>query len=75
MQEWIAFYNRGYEAWTTWRRLDVPDLVAPPNAFSDIPVRYTYPVTEGDLNQANFKAASAAIGGDKVTTKLFWDKF
>jgi hypothetical protein len=74
MQEWLGFYNRGYEAWTTWRRLEVPNLVKPPRAFSDIPVRYTYPVTEGDLNQANFTAASDAIGGDDVTTKLWFDK-
>src|SRR6266498_1949995 len=74
-QEWYAFYNRGYEAWTTWRRLDVPNLVAPPDAISDIPVRLTYSVLEQNLNVSNFEAASDAIGGDVVTTKLWFDKF
>jgi hypothetical protein len=73
VQEWIAFYNRGYEAWTTWRRLDVPALVAPADALSDIPVRFPYSVLEQNLNKSNFEAASDAIGGDVVTTKLWWD--
>jgi hypothetical protein len=75
-QEWIAFYNRGYEAWTTWRSLDVPDLVPPPEAISDIPVRFLYPSLEQNLNKANVNAASAALGplGDDVTTKLWFDK-
>jgi len=75
MQMWIALYNRGFEAWTQWRRYDYPQLVAPPNAASPIPVRFTYPAWEQTLNAANWQAASTAIGGDLVTTKLFWDKY
>ncbi|MCF8247360.1 MAG: SusD/RagB family nutrient-binding outer membrane lipoprotein [Saprospiraceae bacterium] len=73
-QKWLALYNRGFEAWTEWRRFDYPVLVAPPDALSDIPVRYTYPTQEQTLNATNYAAASAAIGGDEVGTKLFWDK-
>lgn len=73
-QSWLSFYNRGLVAWTQWRRLDAPTFNPPPDAeYSDIPVRFTYPVTEQNLNTANFEAAAAAIGGDAVTTKLFWD--
>jgi hypothetical protein len=76
-QKWIALYNRGFDAWTEWRRFDYPKLVAPPDAISEIPVRYTYPVSEQNLNQKNYEDAVKAIGGegDVVTTKLFWDKF
>jgi hypothetical protein len=74
-QSWIALYNRGFEAWTKWRRLDYPVLAPGADALSDIPLRYTYPIEEQTLNGANFRAASTAIGGDDVTTKLFWDKF
>ncbi len=74
-QKWIALYNRGFEAWTEWRKFDFPVLVAPPDALTDLPVRYTYPIAEQTLNGANRAAAAAAIGGDEVTTKLFWDKF
>jgi hypothetical protein len=74
-QKWIALYNRGWDAWTENRRLDYPQLVPPPTAVSDFPVRMTYPVVEQNVNGANYAAAAAAIGGDAVTTKLFFDKF
>jgi hypothetical protein len=35
--------------------------------------KITYPISEQNLNQANYTAASA-IGGDEQTTKIFWDK-
>jgi hypothetical protein len=76
-QKWVALYNRGFEAWTEWRRLDFPTLVAPPDNVTDgvIPLRYTYPVQEQNLNAKNYADAVSAIGADKVSTKLFWDKF
>jgi len=74
-QEWIAFFNRGWDAWVAWRRLDYPQLEPAEDALSDIPVRYPYPVNEQNVNRTNYEAASAAIGGDKVETKLWWDKF
>ncbi len=75
IQKWIALYNRGWDAWIEIRRLDYPQIVAPASALSAFPVRYTYPINEQNLNKANYDAAATAIGGDKVTTKLFWDLF
>jgi hypothetical protein len=72
-QEYLAFYNRGWDAWIVNRRLNYPKLVPPPNALSDFPVRFTYPISEQNVNKPNYDAASSAIGGDKVTTKLFFD--
>ncbi len=74
VQSWIAYYNRGFEAWTQWRRLDYPLLEPGVDALSAIPLRYTYPIDEQTLNGTNWKAASTAVGGDAVDTKLFWDK-
>ena len=75
-QAWIAFFNRGFEGWTSYRRLDSPNLPMPVDAVtSSYAVRYTYPINEQTLNGANYTAAASAIGGDKLTTKLFWDKF
>ncbi len=74
-QIWLALYNNGFEAWTAWRKYDFPALVAPPDAASDIPVRYFYPIEEQTLNGTNWASAASAIGGDVVSTKLFWDKF
>ncbi len=76
-QKWIALFNRGYTAWTEWRKFDYPVLVAPPDAVTQangmVPTRYTYPVEEQLLNGTNYTSASSAIGGDYMYTKLFWD--
>jgi len=76
-QEWIALYNRPFESWTAWRRLDVPSLTPAINPVTvsegKIPVRITYPINEQTVNNTNWVAASAAIGGDKLTSRIFWD--
>jgi hypothetical protein len=74
-QLWLAMYNRGYEAWTAWRTYDMPGFKLPAVSGSPVPTRYTYPISEQNLNKTNYTAAAAAIGGDKQTTKVFWDKF
>lgn len=78
-QKWIALYNQGFNAWTEFRRLDYPALVAPPTADDAadgvVPRRFTYPIGEQTLNGDSYTAAASAIGGDKMATKLFWDKF
>ncbi|MCD6089907.1 MAG: SusD/RagB family nutrient-binding outer membrane lipoprotein [Bacteroidales bacterium] len=75
-QAWISFYLRGYEGWSTWRRLDAPAMNMPPTpADGGFPYRYTYPSGEQTLNGTNYTAAASAIGGDKLGTKLYWDKF
>jgi hypothetical protein len=75
-QKWLGLFDRGVEAWAEWRRLDFP-ILNPPSGmeYSDIPVRMPYPFNENKMNKDNYEAASAAIGGDEATTKLFWDKF
>lgn len=75
VQKWLALFNRGHEAWTEQRRLDYPVLNEAAKPIGSYPLRYTYPVQEQNLNVKNYNSASSAIGGDVVTTKLFWDKF
>ena len=75
VQKWIALYDQPVIAWTEWRRLDSPALEKPKDALSDIPLRFPYPNSELNQNGANVSAAIAAMGGDAVTTKIFWDKF
>jgi hypothetical protein len=72
-QKWLALYNQPVEGWKEWRRLDFPVLKKPTQAISEIPLRFPYPFTEQNLNSANYKAAAAAMGGDEVTSKIFWD--
>jgi hypothetical protein len=83
IQKWIALYNRGYDSWVEWKRLDFPKL-APPSAATApagqttpsglaIPLRLIYPINEQTLNGANRTEAASAMGGDVATTKIFWD--
>ena len=76
-QKWISLFEHGLEAWADWRRLDYPQLVAPPSALSVIPLRYFYPVSEQNLNGANVASAVAKLPGGKdvVGVKLWFDKF
>jgi hypothetical protein len=75
-QKWLGLFDRGVEGWAEWRRLDFPILSVPVGkTYADIPVRMPYPYNEDTMNKANWEAASAAIGGDAATTKLFWDKY
>jgi hypothetical protein len=79
-QAWIALYNRGFEAWSSYRRLDFPVLNVPAvtyNGLTEVPKRYSYPAREQTLNGANVSAAIAKLPGGKntLTAKIFWDKF
>jgi hypothetical protein len=75
VQQWIAFYNRGFEGWSTWRRLDFTGFNVPPLLeYSDIPNRFIFPIEEATLNGTNLDQAIQMIGGsDDVQTKVFWD--
>ncbi|TWW02002.1 SusD/RagB family nutrient-binding outer membrane lipoprotein [Chitinophaga pinensis] len=74
-QKYIALYNRGYDAWTEWRRLDFPVFNVPTGmTYANIPVRLTYPASEQNLNKINYEAAAKSIGADTYANKLFWDK-
>ncbi len=75
-QSWLAFYTRGLEGYTQWRRLDYPIFNIPEawTEYSEIPLRFTYPVIEQTINEDNYYAAADAIGGDELTTPLFWDR-
>jgi len=73
MQKWLALYNRGFEAWNTYRMYDAPVMNVATGAGTTPPMRYTYPVTEFSLNGASVEAAAAAIGGDDLFTRVFWD--
>ena len=81
-QAWLAFFNRGNLGWTTYRRLDMAgkngvngdDLMNQAAGTTELtPKRYTYPINEQTLNGTNYQAAKSAIGGDDLSTKLWWD--
>lgn len=72
-QEWIALYGQGFESWTEWRRNKIPVLApAIEGDISQIPSRLFYPTTEPSLNKTSYDAGVQLIGGDLLTSPLFW---
>ncbi|HYG01626.1 MAG TPA: SusD/RagB family nutrient-binding outer membrane lipoprotein [Chryseosolibacter sp.] len=74
-QKWIALYGQGIEAWTEWRRTQLPalDPAIDPIGINEIPSRYYYPSDEQSLNSTNYAAAVAAMGApDVLTTPVWW---
>ena len=64
------------EAWANWRRTGVPMLEKAPDADAgaEIPRRRQYNETEKTLNASSYEAGVANMGGDDVSTRMWWDK-
>lgn len=73
MQKWIALYNRGFEAWSTYRLYDTLPMKKAQVVDLYPPFRYTYPGSEYSLNEENMTSASNSIEGDDLTSRVFWD--
>ncbi|TDN80007.1 SusD/RagB-like outer membrane lipoprotein [Salegentibacter sp. 24] len=72
-QYWIAMFDNPFQGWSVWRKYDEPTLNIPTEFETEVPLRYTYPVDETNLNEDNYELASEAIGGDSAQTPVFWD--
>jgi hypothetical protein len=78
-QFWLSTVMNEYEAWSNWRRTGYPALV-PTNYTGNvtggtIPRRLAYPPSEKVTNGTNYDAAVALLpGGDKLTSRMWWDK-
>lgn len=75
MQRWLANYlQNGMEAWSDWRRLNVPTLVpGPAMVTSHIPYRRIYTNNDYNANMDNYNAAIAQQGEDTYDTRVWWD--
>ncbi|MBO2543112.1 SusD/RagB family nutrient-binding outer membrane lipoprotein [Salegentibacter sp. BDJ18] len=72
-QYWIAMFDNPFQGWSVWRKYDAPELAIPAEFETPVPLRFTYPIDEQNLNNANYIDASDAIGGDDQQTPVFWD--
>jgi hypothetical protein len=75
-QYWIVNLRNGTEAFANFKRTGYPALS--PNMFNNklnggFARRMSYPDSEGSSNAANYSAASTAIGGDNLLSRVFWD--
>jgi hypothetical protein len=77
-QYWIAGFMDENECFANWRRSGYPSLIPvnyPGNVTGGaIPRRFTYPQTEASTNTANYNAAVSLLpGGDKMSSRVWWD--
>jgi hypothetical protein len=72
-QFWIAMFDNPFQGWSVWRKYDAPELAIPAEFETPVPLRFTYPIDEQNLNNSNYVNASEAIGGDDQQTPVFWD--
>ena len=76
-QVWVATMFNFYETFANWRRTGYPQLTPvnyPGNVTGGtIPRRLEYSQGEANVNAANFAEASARMGGDLFTSRVWWD--
>jgi len=78
-QYWVNTIFNGVEAFANWRRTGYPvlqSLHGYPNTDTQgiPPRRLPYPAAESNVNTANYNAAIANMGGNLLTTRVWWDK-
>lgn len=78
LQEWIALFKQGMEAWSLYRRTGVPrnHYIAPGTTYTghnSPPFRYPYPQNELTLNEANAKPFVNEVVDDFWGKKMWWD--
>lgn len=78
-QYYINTFSDEYESFANWRRSGYPILT--PVVYvgnvtnGTIPRRFTYPSEEASINSENYlKAVANLSDGDKMTSRVWWDK-
>ncbi len=76
LQKYYAYFFVDYQSWFEKRRTGYPIL---PRGFgipaeNQFPYRIPYPTYLQSLNPDALAAAVASMGGDKSSTKVWWDK-
>jgi hypothetical protein len=77
-QYWITCFGDGLEAWANFRRSGFPALK--PNGYKGgLPNggfvrKFPYPIAESSSNTVHYNEAIASMGGNSLTTRIFWDK-
>jgi hypothetical protein len=75
-QKYFTLFFTDFQSWFEYRRTGLPNLPIGPGVQNngEMPARMKYPVLVQALNQANYKAAVLAMGGDDINIKVWWQK-
>ncbi|MCW3466732.1 SusD/RagB family nutrient-binding outer membrane lipoprotein [Chitinophaga nivalis] len=76
LQKYCALFFTDYQQWFEYRRTGLPVLPKGDGMLNGkvMPVRFKYPATVQITNPDNYKSAVAAMGGDDINTKVWWEK-
>ena len=75
-QKYISLVYQSLEAWSEYRRTGYPKMwlgSGDTDTDGQVPRRLTYPADELAKNSVNVAAAAAGMGGDNLTTRVWWD--
>jgi len=77
-EKWIALYPIGFDAWSEWRRTEIPVLKPAADAMNngEIPRRVNYPGEEASLNTSNYQSAVSRLSPptDNNTSRIWWNQ-
>lgn len=75
-QKYFTYFFTDFQMWFEYRRTGYPDLPKGPGLQNNgqMPSRLKYPVSVQALNKVNYDKASAAMGGDDINVKVWWNK-
>ena len=75
-QKYLALFMNDLQQWFEYRRTGLPAL--PKTAYmlheGRMPTRLMYHTDTRKFNPENYKIAADRIGGDKIHTKVWWEK-
>lgn len=76
LQKYYTLFFTDFQSWIEHRRTGFPILPRGTGLQNDgvMPTRLKYPVNVQRVNQQNYLAAVANMGGDDMKTKVWWNK-
>ncbi|WP_299568143.1 SusD/RagB family nutrient-binding outer membrane lipoprotein [uncultured Pedobacter sp.] len=76
LQKYYTLFFTDFQTWIEHRRTGFPILPKGFGLQNDgiMPTRLKYPVNVQRVNQQNYLAAVASMGGDDLKTKVWWNK-
>lgn len=76
LQKYFALFFTDFQQWFEYRRTGFPVMPKTAGMLNNqiMPVRYRYPPAVQSTNTENYNSAVAAMGGDNVNIKVWWEK-
>lgn len=75
-QKYFTLFFTDFQSWFEYRRTGYPNLPIGPGVQNngEMPSRLKYPTIVQSLNRTNYEAAVAAMGGDEINVRVWWQK-